>query len=304
MPVRLSRRSLQAAMVYFPLVVGIVFTALGAMYSMEVSQAYQAVSLPYYGVLPFASRDFEADELTFEVTSISLDEEYVDCMLEGQVTVQGEGETMFGLQVPHRVESAFFKVIGLDDEKSQEIYYTGDAVIEWMPEEDVSVMYYEFKPESKHPMFTVMISFRWFGAVSRTGYTSYELAVPFSNSDSEAALAVRPDAYWLGGEPLVRLGVDLPVESRVVESIPQPVGESIYWREWAPGHRSLILEASVRFGMPQGYPLLQSFRVVFELPGLRERYDRLVFDSGLFLGVGVQFLLAGVYDAVKLRDKE
>jgi hypothetical protein len=303
MPARLSRRSLQAAMVYFPLVVGVVFTALGAMYSLEVSQVHQAVTLPYYGVLPFASRDFEADELTFEVTSISLEEGYVDCMLEGQVAVQGEGEIMFGLQVPHRVESAFFKVIGLDDEKSQEIYYTGDAVIEWMPEEDASVMYYEFKPESKHPMFTVMVSFRWFGAVSRIGYTSYELAVPFSNSDSEAALAVRPDACWLGGEPLVSLRVDLPVDCRVVESIPQPVGESIYWREWAPGHRSLILESNVRFGMPQGYPLLQSFRVVFELPGLRERYDRLVFDSGLFLGVGVQFLLAGIYDAVKMREK-
>jgi hypothetical protein len=291
-------------MVYFPLVVGVVFTALGAMYSLEVSQVHQAVTLPYYGVLPFASREFEADEMTFDVTSISLDSGYVDCGLNMEVYVQGEGEVMFGVQVPHRVEGAFFKVMGLDDDKSREIYYTGDAVIEWMPEEDVSVMYYEFKPESKYPVFMVMVSFRWFGAVSRTGYTSYELATPFSNSDSEAALAVRPDAHWLGGEPLVSLRVDLPIDFRVVESIPQPVGESIYWRESAAGHRSLILEGSVRFGMPQGYPLLQSFRVVFEVPGLRERYDRLVFDSGLFLGVGVQFLLAGIYDAVKMREKE
>lgn len=89
-----------------------------------------------------------------------------------------------------------------------------------------------------------------------------------------------------------------------MEPIPQPVGESIYWREWAPGHRSLVMEDRVRFGMPHGYPLLQSFRVVFEVPGLRERHDRLVFDSGLFLGVRVQFLLAGVYDAVKMRNKE
>jgi hypothetical protein len=228
----------------------------------------------------------------------------VDCMLVAEVAVQGEGEIMFGVQVPHRVEGAFFKVIGLNDDKSQEIIYTGDAVIEWDQEGDVSVIYYEFKPESKHPMFTVMVSFRWFGAVSRTGYTSYELSVPFSNSDSEAALAVRPDACWIGGEPLVSLNVDLPLDCKVVESIPQPVGESIYWRETALGHRSLILEDMVRFGSPNGYPLLQSFRVVFELPGLRERYDRLVFDSGLFLGVGIQFLLAGVYDAVKMRERE
>jgi hypothetical protein len=37
---------------------------------------------------------------------------------------------------------------------------------------------------------------------------------------------------------------------------------------------------------------------------LRERYSRLVFDSGLFLGIGIQFLLAGVFDAIKLRDKK
>jgi hypothetical protein len=31
-------------MVYFPLVVGVVFTGLGAMYSLEVSQVHQAVT--------------------------------------------------------------------------------------------------------------------------------------------------------------------------------------------------------------------------------------------------------------------
>jgi len=291
-------------MVYFPLAVGIVFTGLGIMYSMEVSQAHQAVALPYYGVLPFASREFEADDVTFEVTSISLEDGYSDCVLTERVDVHVDGDLMFGVQVPRRVEGAFFKVVGLDDEKTREIYYAGDAAVEWEQEGDVSIMWFEFKPESSHPSFSVEVQFRWLGAVSRVEYASYELSVPLSNSDSEAVLLVRPDARWLGGEPLVSVRVDLPVDCRVVESIPPAVGESIYWREWAPGHRSLILEDGVRFGMPSGYPLLQSFRVVFEVPGLRERYDRLVFDSGLFLGVGVQFLLAGVYDAVKMRGKE
>ena len=304
MSARFSRRTLSAAMVYFPLVVGVVFTGLGAVYSMEVSQAHQAAILPYYGVLPFASRDFEADDVTFEVTSISLEEGYADCVLTEHVDVHLDGDLMFGVQVPRRVEGAFFKVVGLDDDKTLEVYYTGDGVVEWDPKGDVSVMWFEFKPESSYPSFSVEVHFRWLGALSRVGYASYELAVPFSNSDSDAVLAVRPDARWLGGEPLVSVRVDLPVDCSVVECIPQAVGESIYWREWAPGHRSLVLEDGIRFGMPHGYPLLQSFRMVFEVPGLRERHDRLVFDSGLFLGVGVQFLLAGVYDAVKMRNKE
>ena len=39
------------------------------------------------------------------------------------------------------------------------------------------------------------------------------------------------------------------------------------------------------------------------MPSLRQRYDSLVFDSGLFLGVGVQFLIAGLYDAIKMREE-
>jgi len=77
----------------------------------------------------------------------------------------------------------------------------------------------------------------------------------------------------------------------------------IYWREQNEGHRSVVLEDQVGFGMPHGYPLLQSFRIEFELQSLREQYDRLVFNSGLFLGVGIQFLIAGVYDAIKLKEK-
>jgi hypothetical protein len=56
--------------------------------------------------------------------------------------------------------------------------------------------------------------------------------------------------------------------------------------------------------MTPGYPDLPSFRVSYEVPELRERYDRLVFNSGLFLGIGIQFLLAGIFDAIKLRDNK
>src|SRR4030042_4215462 len=120
MPARFSRRTLSAAMVCCPLLGGVVFTGLGAVYSMEVSQVHQAVDLPYYGVLPFASRDFEADDVTFEVTSISLEEGYADCVLTEHVDVHLDGVLMFGVQVPRRVEGAFFKVVGLDDDKTLE----------------------------------------------------------------------------------------------------------------------------------------------------------------------------------------
>jgi hypothetical protein len=59
----------------------------------------------------------------------------------------------------------------------------------------------------------------------------------------------------------------------------------------------------VNFGRTPGYPELPSFRVSYEVPELKANYDRLIFNSGLFLGIGIQFLLAGIFDAIKLRDK-
>jgi hypothetical protein len=278
------------------------FTAVGVGDFLELSRGRPAAALPYYGVLPFASREFSAERVAFVVESVSLEGGYADCSFDVEVGVKGEGEMTFGLQVPNRVELAFFKVHGVDEEKN-DVYYTGDASVEWMPDRGVSLISYSLKPVSKYPIFMVMVSFRWYGVVERVSYTSYELLIPFSNSDSVALTAARPDAVTLGGTPFVSLMLDLPFDSRITEAVPQPIGETIYWRNETLGHRSLVMEGYVPFGSPQGYSQLQSFRVGFEVPSLRQRYDRLMFDSGLFLGVGVQFLIAGLYDAIKLREK-
>lgn len=296
------RRTLvRVAVVYFPLIIGLIFTGVGVSDFLELSRGSQAASLPYYGILPFAMGEISAERLTFTVESVSLEGGYADCTLDAEVSANVEGDVTFGLQVPNRVEFAEFKVQGFDDEKA-EVYYTGQASIESVQGEGISILSYTFKPVSKNPQLRLMIHFRWLGVVEKVSYTSYGLLVPFSTSDSAALAAARPGAVVLGGAPFVSLLVELPLDSRVTETVPQPVGETIYWRDESLGHRSLVMEARVPFGSPQGYSQLQSFRVGFEVPSLRQRYDRLVFDSGLFLGVGVQFLIAGLYDAIKLRE--
>ena len=300
---RYSRRTLvQAAVVYFPLIVGLVFTAVGVGDFLELSRGPPAATLPYYGILPFAYGDISANNITFVVESVSLDGGYADCTLDTEVGTNPEGNVTLGLQVPNKVDFAFFKIIGFDEEK-KEIYYGGDASAEWVEAEGVTIMSYTFKPVSKSDIYRVLLSFRWYGVAEKTSYTSYELLVPFSNSDSSALSAARPEAIPMGGNPFVSLMVELPPDSRVTEAVPQPVGETIYWRNETGGHRSLVMEGYVPFGLPQGYSLLQSFRVGFEVPSLSQRYDSLVFDSGLFLGVGVQFLIAGLYDAIKMREE-
>ena len=311
MPARTPRQTLKKIVtVYFPLVVGVILTALGALYFIEVSQAQPAIKLPHYGILPFSSREFGADLITFEVTSISLEGGYVDFAYDAETYVkEGEETITFGLQMPYKVDGAFFKVVGLDNDK-KEVYYTGDAEVRWMPEKDISIIYYEFQPQSKYPYYRTQISGRWSNPVIKRGYSSFELMVPFSNSDSDALEGVKPGMFWIypnrnntSGDLKVSLKANLPIGSEITESVPQLKGEVIYWTEQNGGHRSVVLEDQVGFGRPYGNPVLQSFRIEFEQQSLREQYDRLVFNSGLFLGVGIQFLIAGLYDAIKLKEK-
>lgn len=39
----------------------------------------------------------------------------------------------------------------------------------------------------------------------------------------------------------------------------------------------------------------------FEIPEKREVKERLIFDSGLYLGLGVSLILSGIYEALKIR---
>jgi hypothetical protein len=288
--------------IYLPIIVGLIFTATGLSYFLETSQTYPNENLPKYGIIPLASQEFSAEWLTLTIDSISEQENYVEATLVLVLEAKSKEVQNFGLQVPHRVENAFFKV-GYKDATGNIVYDSGDAEIIWRPESLVSLLSYSFTPQSGSNWYSVEVHFRWYNAVKKTGFSSYELLVPFSRSDNVAVDTVA-GSNRLQGKVLVSLYVNLLVESRIVDSIPPPNEEVISWQNSDSGIRSLVFVDEVDFGMTPGYPDLPSFRVSYEVPVLRGKYDRLVFNSGLFLGIGIQFLLAGIFDAIKLRNNK
>jgi len=301
MPIHLSRRTISIMIVYFPLLIGTIFTSLGIAYYLEISRTYAEVAIPEYGVLPFSSTEFMVNTMRVEIKEINLDEGYAYCSttMSGEVK-NVEGEIMFGLQVPYNVQEASFKVGGYNDDKT-ELFYQGEATTQY-GSGDATILYYVFKPESKNPSFTVEVDFKWLNTISRSGYTEYELLVPMSIGDSTFLGTEKPNVFTIEGDVPVSVMIDLPAGARVVESMPPAVGEITSIRESA-AYRYLMLENMVSFGNPHGYPISESFRVAFNIQSLSERRDTLVFDSGLFLGVGIQFLIAGLYDAIRLREK-
>jgi hypothetical protein len=291
------------AVIYLPIIIGLIFTATGITYYLDASQTYPSLKLPQYGILCLASEEFSpTDMLRVQVYEISTQGNYVEVRVSLTLEAKDKVKT-FALQVPHRVENAYAKIAYTDAEKTAVYYDQGNAKVEWRPESDVSVISYEFHGQLGNPWYSVEIGFRWFDTVTRTGYSSYELMVPFSRANGIAADA-SSGLVAIGGKVVVMLTVNIPADTRLIDSIPPPSEEVIDWQEADAGVRSLVFSDEVDFGMTPGWPNLPSFRVAYEVPELRERYSRLVFDSGLFLGIGIQFLLAGVFDAIKLRDKK
>ncbi|OGD58472.1 hypothetical protein A3K78_00105 [Candidatus Bathyarchaeota archaeon RBG_13_52_12] len=237
------------------------------------------------------------------IHQISTRENYVDTSVSLVLEAKEKQVKTFALQVPHQVENAYGKIAYTDAEKSDTFYDYGDAKVEWKPGSDVSIISYEFRPLSGNPRYSVERGFRWFDVVTRTGFSSYEFMVPFSRTN-EIAVDASSGLRSIGEKATVMLTVYLPADTRLIDSIPQPSEEVIDWQDSDVGYRSLVFVDEVDFGMTPGWPNLPSFRIAFEVPELSERYNRLVFDSGLFLGIGIQFLLAGIFDAIKLRDNK
>jgi hypothetical protein len=290
------------AVIYLPIIVGLIFSATGLSYFLETSQTYPIEILPKYGIINLASQEFSAEELTLVIDSISEQGNYVEAILSLNLDAKIKEVQSFGLQVPHRVENAFFKV-GYKDVTGNIVFDQGDGEVIWRPESEVSILTYSFRPQSGSSWFSVEVHFRWFNTVTRKGFSSYELLIPFSRSDN-FIVGTAAGSNMLRNKVIVSLRVNLSVDSRIIDSIPPPNEEVISWQNSDSGIRSLVFMDEVDFGMTPGYPDLPSFRVSYEVPELRERYDRLVFNSGLFLGIGIQFLLAGIFDAIKLRDNK
>jgi hypothetical protein len=292
------------AAIYLPIIVGLIFTATGITYYFDASQTYPSQKLPKFGIINLASQEFSpTDMMRVTIHQISAQENYVEVSVQLALEAKEKQVKTFALQVPHRVENAYAKIAYTDAEKSDIFYDFGDAKVIWKPESEVSIISYEFLPQSGTPWYSVEIGFRWFNVVTRTGFSSYELMVPFSRTN-EIVVDASSGLRSTGEKATVMLTVYLPADTRLIDSIPQPSEEVIDWQDTDVGFRSLVFVYEVDFGMTPGWPNLPSFRVAFEVPELKERYNRLVFDSGLFLGIGIQFLLAGIFDAIKLRDKK
>jgi hypothetical protein len=270
--------------------------------------------LPAYGFLPFGSFDFTPTRLQISLHLLSLKDGFADGLIDLEYRLTGPtwGEQIFGFQIPHKIEidERGYKMWGLYPDGSYTVIQISHEVIE--TRNDTSIIYFNFTAPPEIWDHRFMVEFRWKDIIDKIDFFSYEVECPFQISqDNNVVEEQLPGVSMMHHEGLtITYSIAMPPGSSIQSAIPPPDKEEIYWlslQNETRQYRFITFSQNVHFGRLSQLPELNCFRVTLELTEEKDRYEKLLFNSGLFLGLGVSLILSGVYETIKYekdRKKE
>jgi len=216
-------------------------------------------------------------------------------------------EVTVGVQFPFGIVNYHDFEIITKEEDERPIPSTDKKVI--VTEEDgvsSSIFYVSFNPPQKHDWqwYGIGIAFDWEGVLRRESFSVFTISLP-------VVLGLEPE--WLdypyeqcpnvhytyyGGNFDLTVGMEFPWDFEIKQSYP-PTG--IVTTEMGGAARNMFWEPKI---YPSGKRVsgksLQMIMVEFEVTQLSETRDRLLFDSGLYTGLGVGLLFSGIHEALKI----
>lgn len=309
--------SLKSFIVLFPIVAGVFLTGLGIVNMREANLVLVEEWNSPYGLLVFSSEplsrtilhldihltlsDLESRkiptsvELFFELAEPEVFKEYPD------------REVLVGVQFPFKITNYKNLEIELRD-----IRTLSPLEKEVITKEEhgatTSLFYTLFTPPQEaftrewHG-YTLRISFDWEESIRRESYSVFALTLPITlgldpeqmeypyEQSSKASFAYYADCLGLS------VGLESTWDFEIKRSFPvsdvmmtETGGDSfnIYWEPKISGE-----------GKPISAKSLQMFMVEFEVNKYSEKRDRLLFDSGLYMGLGIGLVFSGISEALK-----
>lgn len=313
-----TRSLLGLIVILFPIVVGSVFTSIGALNFFEITQPRPLAKLPAYGFLPFASFDFTPTRLQISLHFLSPKDGFADGLIDLEYRLTGPtwGEQIFGFQIPHEIEvinNTGYSMWGifLSNESSTDIQISREVI---ETRNDTSIILLNFTAPPDIWVHRIIVTFRWRDIIDKRDFYSYEVVCPLQISQTNNVVEEQLPGvriYMMGHEGLtITYSIAMPPGSSIQSAIPPPEKEEIYWLSLyneTKQYRFITFSQKVQFGRLSQLPELNCFRVTLELTEEKDRYEKLLFNSGLFLGLGVSLILSGVYEAIKYekdRKKE
>jgi len=305
---------LKTLIIVLPIALGVGLTGLGVLRLVQASEKGVSRPLSPYGILAFCSEECDSFDLSMSLFGFDLKGSSVRAFctinfeLSTSVINDSSFEVTFGLQMPYQVE------IQQDVEQGERVnVYAGNSEVEVLETETLfsqvnrtSIFYLKFMTEPENRYYHVNLTFEWKDLVSRQSFALYEIVVPFCSSTSNIAVQYFPDVYPLNFTALI-LSVELPDDCEIRDTIPLPDREELISMsnlekpEVLEPHRYLSWQFPpnrVLKGWEQ-WPTSDIIRARFEPLDESELQNRLLFDSGLYLGLGIGLLISGLHEALK-----
>lgn len=214
-------------------------------------------------------------------------------------------EVTVGVQFPFGVVNyRNFEILEREDEQpipstDKKVIVTGEEGV------SSSIFYVRFNPLQEHDWqyYVLRIAFDWEGALRRESFSVFTISLP-------VLLGLEPEGLdypyeqcpnvhytYYGANLELTVGMEFPWDFEIKQSFP-PTG--VVMTEIGGDARNMFWEPKIyASGNRLSGKLLQMIMVEFEVTRLAEMRDRLLFDSGLYMGLGVGLVLSGIHEALK-----
>lgn len=314
--------ALKSIAVIFPILTGAVLTGMG---SLKLSEAnlvpVDQWSIPY-GLLTFSSVQLETQAvgLLISLGQAGVEENLVSTHLELKFVLAEpdrfknvQEEVVIGFQCPFKIaDYQEFEIRQGDDPPFSPI--TRELIVVEDEIEVTSVFYVRFNTflELESQQYSISLVFEWEGPIRREGFSVFTIALPFTLGLEPSTINYPyqqiPNIHYVYyAENLgYSISMEFPWDFEIKQSYP-PTGTAI--TEFGSDALCIFWEPEISAeGKGVSGKLLQVFMVEFEVTSLSEVRDKLLFDSGLYMGLGVGLLFSGIHEALivigELRKKK
>jgi hypothetical protein len=295
--------ALKSAVVLFPLIAGASLTILGGARLYEANAVKVDKWASPYGLLVFSSKELEQINIKLRPdlrTSDALQGKAY-CTIWVDVTMPSEDpKTYFEEDIYIGIQIKEFQM----DFAGETTELSPKAINLSYVEKDTinSVFYVQFVRQAfgKHHIHFALF-FDWEYVIHREDFSTYSLTFPVAEGLSQEfanPYLQNPNAHYAYYADSLRASLEVfyPYDFEIKNSFPQM---DIMRADVGQDARSIYLDidTSKQEGNPKATQLIS---IVFEVKSRSEARSQLMFDSGLYMGLGVSLVFTGIHEAVRV----
>lgn len=303
--------------IIFPILIGAVLTGVGTLRLGEANLVPTVQWSTPYGLLVFSSVQLESTAIHVEIimARANLEQNLVPTQLELNFDLADhdkfedvQEEIVIGFQFPFKI--ADYQEFELDQRDIQPLTPIEKEVMIVQDEVGVTSLFFvRFETvigESQY--YRLLLVFDWEGPIRREGFSVFSIALPVTlglepwQIDYPYEQLPNMNYTYYADNLGLSVGMEFPWDFEIKQSYP-PTGTVM--TTFGGDSLSIFWEPDISAeGKRVSGKHLQMIMVEFESSRLSETRDRLLFDSGLYMGLGVGLLFSGIHEALKVIGEQ